>query len=839
MVGYHVCVAFMAFLTSQLALPFARAYILRSDYFLSAWRAQLVIEPSEESPMATGPGLLTHSGSALRQTSSSLKGNGGSFRSYSTFTSPKRGLSMRSRSQYATIKTSISRISTNVSSVTIKACPFDCEGRNYWWRKKLWSFWRIIRLRPPICFCPQASYLPPNTIKTLCCAYCCIYVGQVDDLLRPHGLGVWVQGWGEEFGESLNGAWEFGRPIAPFASRQNTCGSGFTALRLGWMRFDFVSSDSRQQVYGGNTGNRTSDEALIPDNYEFGLLDVECSIFGKFFRKFPKFIYWKCPLNKTETLSRPALGLNNRLSSFSWLELERLRSRSKKKRTGIVSKATTVHNTPIPIEYPPCLDDEVSCSNDNVFSVNESSVPERGSSGSSSGLSVLENELQGTKDIYGSDETEQTRSMCSKGLEWVVERMLPYHIPPSPLEDTDINSNRSVTVKLDCEDKLVPQGWRRNSEPEADGRGLTMEPRDCRKRVRLVDFEDEAAWPQDYRTTVMDSPRPALGTEIGIRGWTRGSGPDFEGDTLEAMVFIHGYKTPLHEAPLLLGQLIALGGFPNKIKPFMFLWPAGTEVWHYYQARRASHHYLCQRALIMFLKSLANNRVKNVHILAHSMGSRLFLNSLKYANKEKLFIENYAKNESIDDSSTSSPRLNLLNLVFLHPEHYLDDFVLGGGYEATQRIASQTTVYTHASDEALASAELLSRGRRCMGKHPFGYVRVQRPQVPRSPMETRSTTSVTDGPTQLATDVPPAELAADAEYEWLDLDVIDCTYLDANVHGLRHCFFNINGSVVGDIRELLTQRNRAAARHNTLEKRDGNVYTFRTPPVELNSIFGM
>lgn len=57
-----------------------------------------------------------------------------------------------------------------------------------------------------------------------------------------------------------------------------------------------------------------------------GLLDVECSIFGKFFRKFPKFIYWKAPVEELQrgnlATSRPALGLNNRLSSFSYLDSE-------------------------------------------------------------------------------------------------------------------------------------------------------------------------------------------------------------------------------------------------------------------------------------------------------------------------------------------------------------------------------------------------------------------------------------------------------------------------------------------------------------------------------------
>lgn len=134
-------------------------------------------------------------------------------------------------------------------------------------------------------------------------------------------------------------------------------------------------------------------------------------------------------------------------------------------------------------------------------------------------------------------------------------------------------------------------------------------------------------WTPSHMSLGIPEPR-AL--EIGIRGWKKFGTMNGE---LEAMLFIHGYKTPLNEAPLLLGQLIALGAFPNRVKPFMYLWPAGTQVWHYYQARRASQHPLCQKGLVTFLRSLHQHGVKYIHVLAHSMGSRLFLKSLKYATQ--------------------------------------------------------------------------------------------------------------------------------------------------------------------------------------------------------------
>eukprot|EP01054_Gregarina_sp_Poly1_P010035 Gregarina_sp_Poly_1__10034@NODE_672_length_6835_cov_143_220597_g507_i0_p4_GENE_NODE_672_length_6835_cov_143_220597_g507_i0NODE_672_length_6835_cov_143_220597_g507_i0_p4_ORF_typecomplete_len242_score34_31_NODE_672_length_6835_cov_143_220597_g507_i057046429 len=233
------------------------------------------------------------------------------------------------------------------------------------------------------------------------------------------------------------------------------------------------------------------------------------------------------------------------------------------------------------------------------------------------------------------------------------------------------------------------------------------------------------------------------------------------------------------------------------------------------------------------------------------------------------------------------------------------------GYEATKKIADVTTIYCHSNDEALMSAEILSKGRKCMGRHPFGYIRslpkldankdrdTGSPSHRLSTSDTRVSTDSRHGASPAhqtrssgasgasspkAVDSEDSGAASpmdrfgmgksggrwrdgnanaefkysesktgnavaeskqdepdvhDEQYEWLDVDVIDCTYLEANVHQLRHCFFNINASVVGDLRELLTQKTRASQRHHQLELRDGNVYTFRVPPARLSSIFGV
>eukprot|EP01053_Blabericola_migrator_P003462 Blabericola_migrator_1__3461@NODE_2021_length_3404_cov_112_009290_g1284_i0_p2_GENE_NODE_2021_length_3404_cov_112_009290_g1284_i0NODE_2021_length_3404_cov_112_009290_g1284_i0_p2_ORF_typecomplete_len508_score54_24_NODE_2021_length_3404_cov_112_009290_g1284_i017673290 len=217
------------------------------------------------------------------------------------------------------------------NQVTIRACPFGCGNPSgcLKWRKNMKVAWQTFRTRRRVYFSPTQAFLPvgmaTSPVKP-CCAFCCIYIGNVDDKARPHGYGYWQQGWGERNGEYLNGCWEFGRPVAPFSSRQNVCGSGFTALRFGWVKFDFVTPTSMAHIYK-NKPCADYNETLTSSNFEFGLLDVECSVFGNFFRKFPKFVYWKVPSFKEGTVQKggrivPSPLLHNRQISFSYLEQE-------------------------------------------------------------------------------------------------------------------------------------------------------------------------------------------------------------------------------------------------------------------------------------------------------------------------------------------------------------------------------------------------------------------------------------------------------------------------------------------------------------------------------------
>mmetsp|Transcript_45198 Transcript_45198/g.72461 ORF Transcript_45198/g.72461 Transcript_45198/m.72461 type:complete len:1349 (-) Transcript_45198:1079-5125(-) len=64
---------------------------------------------------------------------------------------------------------------------------------------------------------------------------------------------------------------------------------------------------------------------------------------------------------------------------------------------------------------------------------------------------------------------------------------------------------------------------------------------------------------------------------------------------------------------------------------------------------------------------------------------------------------------------------------------------------------------------------------------------------------------------------------------WLDLDAIDTTWMEANVHSLRHNYFNLNPILVEDLQELIVTGRRASER-STLLHREGNIYSYCQAP---------
>ena len=64
----------------------------------------------------------------------------------------------------------------------------------------------------------------------------------------------------------------------------------------------------------------------------------------------------------------------------------------------------------------------------------------------------------------------------------------------------------------------------------------------------------------------------------------------------------------------------------------------------------------------------------------------------------------------------------------------------------------------------------------------------------------------------------------------LDLDVIDVSWMDNNVHEMRHNFFNLNRWMIDDIREVILTQRRARLRTARMTHRFTNVWSFLAAP---------
>lgn len=74
-----------------------------------------------------------------------------------------------------------------------------------------------------------------------------------------------------------------------------------------------------------------------------------------------------------------------------------------------------------------------------------------------------------------------------------------------------------------------------------------------------------------------------------------------------------------------------------------------------------------------------------------------------------------------------------------------------------------------------------------------------------------------------------------ANDDLLDLDMICVTDLQHNIHSLRHAAFNVNRSLLEDIREVIVSRKRAWSRDDRLIHKDGNFYAFISTPSSVTS----
>lgn len=260
-----------------------------------------------------------------------------------------------------------------------------------------------------------------------------------------------------------------------------------------------------------------------------------------------------------------------------------------------------------------------------------------------------------------------------------------------------------------------------------------------------------------------------------------------------AVVFIHGYNCPTSDACMRLAQLLALGKFNPGLLPFVFSWSCGQSV-SYFEVRRQLPDLA--KDLVPFLRDLRARGVEEVHLLAHSLGTEIITAAIP-----DLF--ELTRSEGLTKAEGSPLRIPTLTL--LNATCPRDQFVgIGdqpGQLRGLLQVSNRVTLYCDSDDGALRIAEGLG-GPMAIGRYG------------------------------------PKIFSAEDRYCDEHVDIVDCTSMDANVHEIRHSYFDLNSFLVSDLHELITYRRPARSR-SQLVRMDmvsrGNVFSFLAPPVFIAS----
>lgn len=163
----------------------------------------------------------------------------------------------------------------------------------------------------------------------------------------------------------------------------------------------------------------------------------------------------------------------------------------------------------------------------------------------------------------------------------------------------------------------------------------------------------------------------------------------------EAFVFVHGYNTDFEAAVFRTAQLAYDLEFDGV--PYVFSWPSRGELKSYLYDRDASDS--AQRYLLEFLSLIARQtNVQRIHLIAHSMGTRLLTETLKTV--------------AADRSPARLPKIQ--QIVLAAPD--IDAQVFEEIASAINGVGSGVTLYASSNDQALLTSRGAAMGRPRAGE---------------------------------------------------------------------------------------------------------------------------
>jgi len=322
--------------------------------------------------------------------------------------------------------------------------------------------------------------------------------------------------------------------------------------------------------------------------------------------------------------------------------------------------------------------------------------------------------------------------------------------------------------------------------------------------------------------------QPALRVE----GWSHCS---FDRDC-EALVFLPGFNASTSDAVRILSQLLALGNFPPYIKPVVFSWPAGKITSFASAQTTGCESEATRRDLVELFRGLGSIGLRRVHIVSHSMGVRVL--AAAASSLKELFLP---ADGGIHDSGgggggpvtdpeagVCSGPMQLSTITLLNAEIGRHEFVDCYARHLTA-VCPCVSIYADARDTALFGAELQNSLFRVLfpaRRSPEVVEDLSRAR-PRKLARRRSKWQWEYSLGRVSKDL----IYADGSL--VDIDIIQTTYLGANVHEVRHNAFNLNRELVDDLRDIIVNKQRAYQRRNRLQYRGGNRYNFLVAPTHV------
>ncbi|KAI9003313.1 hypothetical protein DFJ74DRAFT_694412 [Hyaloraphidium curvatum] len=360
----------------------------------------------------------------------------------------------------------------------------------------------------------------------------------------------------------------------------------------------------------------------------------------------------------------------------------------------------------------------------------------------------------------------------------------------------------------------------------------------------------------------------------------------------ECVCYIHGLWNTCETALDEIGQFRALGGYPKTIKWFVFDWPAGLYPWaSFFTVRRMSKDRGVKEDLRDFVKLLTRQGFRKFHFIGHSMGCRITCHLTEFIGElfQPLPESGIPVDTSLPICSTITlihGEMDLVDFITIkfpilrqycpvitsytdaadqaldlaelltgrlmmgkNPEAYFVDPLsrnvgVGSAFDITQeaRIELQELVKLDGGIPGALPAGVLETARTMHRTASEAAASASGDGHVSIPMDDLVAASASAAPATSAAPGDEPQFRRNTKYAsvsslkephvkmWLDLDVIDNSFLDTNASAVRHSIFVLNRSLIDDISEIILKGHRAAQRSQRLIRRTGNLFYFLCAP---------